>query len=94
MKPVTNATLLPKFLVVNNYPETQSWNKYLPTPWKSGEMVKVHSEQTSISKFTLDKFKKQFVRIIRKDANGNWENVCTESWNCFELLTNLKTIKK
>ena len=41
MKPITNVKNLPTFLVVNSIAEKNSWNKYLPYPYKAGEIVMV-----------------------------------------------------
>lgn len=93
MKAITNQADLPKFLVVNGEPERQPFNKHLLKPWKKGEIVKVHPEQTSAIQTPDKKFRKQFVKVVRKDVDGHWTLVYTAPWNYFELLNNKNTVK-
>lgn len=102
MKPILNKEKLPKFLVVNGFPETQSYNKYLLKPWKKGELVKVAPFDKQInnteydhmfihkSKLTQEDFIKRNVRVIRKDDNGEWTLNYSAGWENFDLLTNNK----
>jgi len=93
MNPILKIELLPKFLIVNSEPEKTDWNKHLLMPWKSGEMVKVHPEQTSTILEPKD-FLKKYVRVLRKSTDGKWDVDYSELWCNFELVTSIKTIKK
>jgi len=100
MKAITNKEKLPKFIVVNGNPESESHNKYLPKPWKKGEVVKIAPFEEQIPNHKYDgkfkyakgyndeEFKQRFVKVIRKDDKGKWNLVYTESWRSFDLLTN------
>lgn len=103
MKAITNKERLPKFLVVNGEPESKLYNKHLLKPWKKGEVVKVASfeEQVPNRKYqdmfkyvgtiSDEDFRRNYVKVIRKDDEGKWSLVYTESWKSFDLLTNNKT---
>lgn len=94
MNPIKQPTTeLPKFLVVNDKIEKTSWNKHLSLPYKAGEIVKVSPEQTSTI-LTPVEFSKRYVRIIRKDSEGKWSLEFSENWAFFELMNNIKAIKK
>lgn len=106
MKPIIEKEKLPKFLIVNEVPEKYSYNKYLLKPWKKGELVKVapFEEQVRNSKFDHtfkyvvpetdpDYFRKRYVRVIRKDENGEWTLKYAAGWEIFDLLTNNKKKK-
>lgn len=106
MKPITEKEKLPKFLIVNGVPETQSYNKYLLKPWKKGELVKVipFEKQVRNNKYDdmfkhitpstdLNSFRERFVRVVRKDDNGNWTLIYSAGWEIFDLLTNNKKKK-
>ena len=100
MKAITKKEKLPKFLVVNGEPETKPWNKHLLKPWKKGEVVKVAPFEEQVrndkydDKFQFCKpnndpehFRQRFVKVIRKDENGQWSLEYTEGWRSFDLLT-------
>lgn len=88
MKAITNEKEWPKFLRVNDYFKNISWNKCLPKPWEKGELVKVLpiSEQIPSTDISVENFRKQFVRVIRKDGNGQWTLKYTWDWEIFEPL--------
>ena len=90
MKPITNVKNLPKFLVVNSIAEKNSWNKYLPYPYKAGEIVMVApAEQQVSSKYvnsTPEKFRIHYFKIIRKDETNKWNYVCVIEWREVEML--------
>ena len=101
MNAITNKEKLPKFLVVNDLPEKEAYNKHLMKPWKKGELVKVapFEEQVRNDKYddmfkyvkpdnNPENFRKKYVKVIRKDEKGEWSLVYTESWGIFDLLTN------
>lgn len=106
MKPIIEKEKLPKFLIVNEVPEAQSYNKHLLKPWKKGELVRVAPFDQQVSNVEYDhvfnyykpekdnnSFRKRFVKVIRKDDNGNWTLVYTAGWENFDLLTNNKKKK-
>lgn len=90
MKAIVDATKLPKFLVVKEQAEKYSWNKYLPQPYKTGEIVMVAPAEQQVSSPRVgslpEVFRKQYVKIIRKDKNGKWNYVCVIEWRDVELL--------
>lgn len=88
MKAITNEKEWPKFLRVNDHFKNISWNKYLLKPWEKGELVKVLpiSEQIPSTDMSVEHFRKQFVRVIRKDENGQWTLKYTWGWEIFEPL--------
>lgn len=77
---------LPKFLMVNDEPEKNITNKHLLKPFVEGELVKVHENQEPETKTTPEVFKRNYVRVIRKDKEGAWTLVYVESWSSFKLL--------
>lgn len=81
----------PKFLKCNQIVKGWSWNKYLPKPWEVGELVKVapESEQHSCPEVGSpdDKFRKTYVVVYRKDAQGKFTIKNTAEWNQFDVLT-------
>lgn len=80
MQPILDIKKGPKILVVNEQPEKTNWNKYLPRPWKKGEIVKVHPNQGGISNNRL------YVRVIRKDDQGNWNIPHVTGWSFFNTI--------
>lgn len=102
MKAILNESSFPKFLVVNELPEKSSTNKYLPRPWKKGELVKVapFSDQKCNGRYddrfkfatspSPTEFRKRFVKIIRKDDNGEWSLTHIAGWEIFNPLTKKK----
>lgn len=107
MKAITEKGKLPKFLIVNGVPETLSYNKHLLKPWKKGELVKVAPFEEQVRNNKYDDqlkyvkpdndplhFRQKFVKVIRKDEEGNWSLVYTAGWDIFDLLTNNKKKQK
>lgn len=102
MKAITNKEKLPKFLVVNGEPESKTYNQHLLKPWKKGEIVKVapfeeqvpnrkHDDVFKLVKpHSVEFFRKRYVKVIRKDDDGQWSLVYTASWSNFDLLTKQK----
>lgn len=105
MKAITTKEKLPKFLLVSKVAESHGYNKFLPTPWKAGEIVKVSSYEEQIPNRKYDDifqfvkpikesdFRMRFVKVIRKDENGKWNLVHVAGWEQFELLNNKKSAK-
>ena len=90
LKPITNEKEWPKFLRVNDFLKNVSWNKHLLKPWEKGELVKVLpiSEQIPSTNMSVEHFRRKFVKVIRKDENGQWTLRYTWSWEIFEPLNN------
>lgn len=88
MKAITNEKEWPKFLRVNDDLKNVSWNKHLLKPWEKGELVRVLpiSEQIPSTNMSVEHFRRKFVKVIRKDENGQWTLRYTWSWEIFEPL--------
>lgn len=86
MKAILTEENFPKFLKVNNIPESRKWNKYILKPFKTGEIVKVVPFKKQ--KYLNDlKVFRQYVTVIRKDDNGDWSLEYTWNWSIFEKLS-------
>lgn len=107
MKAITEKEKLPKFLIVNGVPETQSYNKHLLMPWKKGELVKVAPFEEQVRNSNYDdqlkyvkpdndplNFRQKYVKVIRRDENGEWTLTYTAGWNIFDMLKTNKKNKK
>lgn len=85
---------LPKFLKVTGDVKTILGNNSLPNPWKRNELVKVMDLKKQVpSEFlktpiSIKDFRKEFVRILRKDENGKFTINSVLSWKYFDLLKN------
>ncbi len=78
---------LPKMLVVNPDIEKCGLNKYLLKPFKKGEIVKVNEHQLpATNKMSTNNFRKNYVSIIRKDENGEWNLIYTFNWKYFNKI--------
>jgi len=79
---------LPKMLVVNPDIEKTPWNKYFRKPFKTGELVRVNPEQLPAKscKMTKESFRRNYVSVIRKDENGEWNLTYTLSWKYFNKI--------
>lgn len=76
---------MPRFLVVNKTAERRNYNKYLPHPYKEGEIVQVDPDQSPGPNDTLWKgFRRRFVRIRRRDSNGKWSLTYVADWEIFD----------
>lgn len=80
----------PKFLKCNEVVKGWNWNKYLPMPWRPGELVKVAPEDEQHShpfvNSSDDKFRKSFVVVCRKDKDGKFSVKNTAEWGQFDIL--------
>lgn len=87
MKSITNDQEWPKFLRVSDLKRVP-WNKYLLKPFEKGEIVKVLpiNEQVPTANITVEQFRRQFVRVLRKDENRQWNLRYTFVWEIFEPL--------
>lgn len=69
----------PAFMrVVESVDRDKSYNRYLLRPLVAGEVVKVSSEQNFHNN--------QYVRIVRKGADGKWSEVFVTTWDTLEPL--------
>ena len=80
----------PKFVKCGEIVKNWSWNKYLPKPWKVGEIVKVAPEEEQHSSQyvgTPDEiFRKTYLVVYRKGYDGKFSYKCTGELNQFETL--------
>lgn len=92
MKAPKNISSYPKFVVVNQVVNKQSWNKCLPKPWVEGEICRVAPEdQQRASKYCdvpLEVFRKRFVTVLRKGDGGKFDLVYVAEWQQFDELSN------
>ena len=92
MKAIKDINKYPKFLKVNDVAPKESWNKYLPKPWVEGEVVRVAPAEEQVSSPSVgtptEIWRKQYVKVIRKDDEGKWTLKHVHEWKTFELLTN------
>lgn len=69
-------TKYPKFLRCSDVVKNWSWNKYLPKPWTSGEVVKVADESEQHSscyvKSSDEEFRSKYVVVYRKNKDGKF----------------------
>ena len=66
----------PAFMrVVADVDRKKSYNKYLLSPLVGGEIVKIHDNQSSNLGASDSVFQKQYIRILRKNAHGEWKDV-------------------
>lgn len=95
MEPISSKEKLPKFLVVNKTPTKRDFNKHLLKPFVEGEIVRVapleeQRPHPDVKDMTVASFRKNYVKVIRKDDFGKWSLVYTTEWNFFDLLTTIK----
>jgi len=98
MKQIKDYSKLPKFLQVTRWQIEQSYNKYLPNPYKLGEIVKTQPEEAQIVHHEYDHvtprvppmteefFRERYCRILRKDENGKFTKHCTLEWKALDYL--------
>lgn len=80
----------PRFLRCNNIQPSRKYNQYLIHPYTEGEVVKVApitEQHSSVPDKSDDDFRKRWVKIYRKDENGNYVLPYVAEWAIFELLT-------
>ena len=89
---------IPKFLQVSQWQISQSYNKYLPNPYKLGEVVKVApiEEQkpnreyddrfTRVEKLSIEKWRSLYCAIYRRDEDGKFTHRCVLEWKALEFL--------
>lgn len=77
-----------KILRVTKLPTKKPFNQYLSEPWKEGEIVKVCplEEQVSACGTKVTTFRKQYVKVLRKDKAGDWSLIYTAPWEYFEPI--------
>lgn len=98
MKPVKDYSNLPKFLQVSKWQVEQSHNKYLPKPYKLGELVKVQAPEfqkpdhkyddlfSRVEKCTDEFWQKRYCRIFRKDESGKFTHSCVLEWEALDYI--------
>jgi hypothetical protein len=98
MKAILVKDKMPKFLVVNELPETKTYNKHLTIPWKKGEIVKVapfekqspdydHPLYLNSKRRSDISFRLKYVTVFRNSENGKWDSKHIEYWKNFDQLT-------
>ena len=98
MKAIRDLSKLPKYLQVTKWQVEQSYNKYLPKPYREGEIVKVQPMEAQkpnhmydhmtlrIPPTTDESFNNSYVRIIRKDSDGRFTHPCALEWSALDYL--------
>lgn len=89
MEAIVEKTFLPAFLkVIQGIQQKRPFTRYLLYPLKDGELVKVApwEEQVSTSNLTPERFRRRYVKVIRKDADGKWSLTYVLDWDMFESL--------
>ena len=82
-----NKATLPAFMrVIADVDREKSFNKYLLRPLVGGEIVKIHPNQSPSTDWPEEAFRKQFVRIIRKNDSGAWALIFVTTWDVLEPL--------
>ena len=98
MKPIKDYSKLPKFLQVTKWQIEQSYNKYLPKPYKLGEIVKVQPVEVQkpdhkfdhitprVPPMTDEFWQARYCRILRKDSDGKFTHSCVLEWQALDYL--------
>ena len=98
MKAIKDFNKLPKYLQVTKWQVEQSYNKYLPKPYREGEIVKVQSSEAQkanhaydhmtphVSSTSDESFRNSYCRIIRKDSDGRFTHPCVLEWSALDYL--------
>lgn len=98
MQPIINSSKLPKFLRVTHWQVIQSHNKYLPEPWREGEIVKVQPAENQRCDHTYDSmtprvepctdefWRERYCKIWRRDIDGKFTRSCSLEWQALDYL--------
>lgn len=88
MEAILSKQAWPKFLRVNGAMERVNSNKHLLKPWVKGEVVKVlpYEEQKGTCGDPEERFRRTYVRVLRKDDEGKWTLTYTWNWTIFDTL--------
>lgn len=98
MKPITDYSKLPKFLMISDSQASKNSNKYLLKPYRKGEIVKVvpAEEQKPNHDFdfmtprvkpcTDEWWRQRFLRILRKGDDGRFSLLYVIPWDGVEFL--------
>ena len=98
MKPIKDYSKLPKFLQVSKWQVEQSYNKYLPKPYKEGEIVKTQPIEVQkpdhkydhttlrVPPCTDEFWQTRYCRIWRKDETGKFNHSCVLEWQALDYL--------
>ena len=104
MKPITDYSKLPKFLVISNAQVQKSSNKYLLKPYRKGEIVRVapaeeqkpNHEFDHMAKYvepcTDDCWREHYLKILRKGDDGKFSLPYVISWDGVELINKFNKI--
>lgn len=90
MEAIVNKTEWPKFLKVSVGVERLKYNAHLLCPWRPGEVVKVlpfEDQRGNVLGETNEKFRKRYVSVLRRTAEGAWTLKYTWDWGIFEKIT-------
>ena len=88
MKAIVEKSSLPAFLkVIQDIQQKRPFTRYLLHPLKGGELVKVAPWEEQVStNLTPEQFRRRYVKVIRKDADGKWSLAYVLDWGMFESL--------
>lgn len=104
MKPITDYSKLPKFLVISNAQVQKSSNKYLLKPYRKGEIVRVAPSEeqkpnhefdqmtTRVEHCTDEFWKEHYVKILRKGDDGKFSLPYVISWDGVEVMKKFNKI--
>lgn len=98
MKAIKELDKMPKFLQMSKWQIDQSYNKYLQTPYRLGEVVKVQPAEFQkpnhdydhmtprVKPTRTDWWRERYVAILRKDAGGKFAYSCVVPWSAVDCL--------
>ena len=88
MEPIIEKSAWPAFLkVIPDIQQRKPFTRYLPHPLKDGELVKVAPWEEQVSQTsTPEQFRRRYIKVIRKDADGRWSLTYVLDWEAFEPL--------
>ena len=98
MKAITELSKMPKFLQIGKWQIDQSYNKYLPMPYRLGEVVKVQPAEFQkpnhdydhmtprVNPTRTDWWRERYVAILRKDVSGKFACSCVVPWSAVNFL--------
>lgn len=98
MKAIKDYSKLPKFLQVTNWQVGQIHNRYLPNPYKLGEIVKVQPAEVQkpdhkydymtprVPSMTDEFWRNRYCRVLRKDSFGKFTDSCVLEWRALDYL--------
>jgi len=93
MKPIEDYKDLPKFLRVNHWQASQSYNKYLLKPYTEGEIVKVVEAEKQVPNdetMSIEFYRKRYVKIVRRDEDGKFTLNYVIQWQGLDYMKKTK----